>query len=646
MKLKITKLHITNFRNINELEINFDNNFTEIYAQNGKGKTNTLSSIMWCLFGKNIYDEKQFPISPIIDGEERNDITTNVKLVINDEYVVSRSYYKRLTTLQTGYIIDGKEQLVAITQTNFNKELAEKYVDETTFKSLSNINYIPNLNWKDLKEMIFSLIGGVSDEEVLLREDFSQIEDYVKKFGVDTTQKVLKDTDSQLNEDIKRLEAEYQVLVNTKEKYVLDASDNTMLQNRKEEIENILKRSEEEEKKKYIAIEEQNKVKNKIEDLKRDIQSLKMQYEMNDSTIKSYQDLYLKNNYDVEMIRQKDINYIQTKIDEKINRRESLDNSNNSYREKLEKIKEKGNELKQKEIKIENDKCSACGQRLPEEIIEKTLNNLKQVQLNELQQLQKEYNNIKTIISENSKEIEKINNEIFDLDKMLQETKVKTYEIVEETERQKEIRVAKEQKELEQVKLNDMIKDREKTLTELEKEYDSMEKISFSEIDNSSLINELNEINTKLATTITLNRIKEDIEQTNLALDTKKNNKLINKNKMQLVAKFNNIKADILREKVRKNFKLVDFKTREINSKGDEEETFKICINGIDYKNLNTGMQILVAIDLIHGIQKLKNIYVPIIIDNMETLSEDIELEDTQLIITRVVRNVERLEVR
>ena len=646
MKLKITKLHITNFRNINELEINFDNNFTEIYAQNGKGKTNTLSSIMWCLFGKNIYDEKQFPISPIIDGEERNDITTNVKLVINDEYVVSRSYYKRLTTLQTGYIIDGQEQLVTITQTNFNKELAEKYVDETTFKSLSNINYIPNLNWKDLKEMIFSLIGGISDEEVLLRDDFSPIEDYVRKFGIDSTQKLLKDSDTKINDDIKRLEAEYQVLVNTKEKYVLDESDNTLLQSRKQEIESILTKSEEEEKKKYIAIEEQNKFKNKIEDLKRDIQSLKMQYDMNDNTIRSYQDLYSKNRYDVDIIRQKDINYIQTKLDEKIRRRESLDVSNNSYREKLEEVKEKGNELKQKEIKVENDKCSACGQPLPEEIIEDTLNKLKEKQLNELQQLQKEYNNIKTIISENSKEIEKINNEIFDLDKMLQETRVKTYDIVEETERQKEIRVAKEQKELEQVKLNDMIKDREKTLTDLEKEYDSMEKVSVSEIDNSSLIKELNDINTKLATTITLNKIKEDIEKTDLELEEKKSNKLVNKEKLQLVAKFNNVKADILKEKVRKNFKLVDFKTREINSKGDEEETFKICINGIDYKNLNTGMQILVAIDLIHGIQKLKNVYVPIIIDNMETLSEDIELEDTQLIITRVVRNVERLEVR
>lgn len=646
MKLKITKLHITNFRNINELEINFDNNFTEIYAQNGKGKTNTLSSIMWCLFGKNIYDEKQFPISPIIDGEERNDITTNVKLVINDEYVVSRSYYKRLTTLQTGYIIDGQEQLVTITQTNFNKELAEKYVDETTFKSLSNINYIPNLNWKDLKEMIFSLIGGISDEEVLLRDDFSPIEDYVRKFGIDSTQKLLKDSDTKINDDIKRLEAEYQVLVNTKEKYVLDESDNTLLQSRKQEIESILTKSKEEEKKKYIAIEEQNKFKNKIEDLKRDIQSLKMQYDMNDNTIRSYQDLYSKNRYDVDIIRQKDINYIQTKLDEKIRRRESLDVSNNSYREKLEEVKEKGNELKQKEIKVENDKCSACGQPLPEEIIEDTLNKLKEKQLNELQQLQKEYNNIKTIISENSKEIEKINNEIFDLDKMLQETRVKTYDIVEETERQKEIRVAKEQKELEQVKLNDMIKDREKTLTDLEKEYDSMEKVSVSEVDNSSLIKELNDINTKLATTITLNKIKEDIEKTDLELEEKKNNKLVNKEKLQLVAKFNNVKADILKEKVRKNFKLVDFKTREINSKGDEEETFKICINGIDYKNLNTGMQILVAIDLIHGIQKLKNVYVPIIIDNMETLSEDIELEDTQLIITRVVRNVERLEVR
>ena len=56
MKIKFNKLTITNFRNISELEINFNDAVTELQASNGKGKTNTLSAIMWCLFGKNIYE--------------------------------------------------------------------------------------------------------------------------------------------------------------------------------------------------------------------------------------------------------------------------------------------------------------------------------------------------------------------------------------------------------------------------------------------------------------------------------------------------------------------------------------------------------------------------------------------------------------
>ena len=76
--IKFTKLNIHNFRNINDLEINFNENVTEISGENGLGKTNTLSAIMWCLWGKNIDDNKQFVISPIIDNEERNDMTISV----------------------------------------------------------------------------------------------------------------------------------------------------------------------------------------------------------------------------------------------------------------------------------------------------------------------------------------------------------------------------------------------------------------------------------------------------------------------------------------------------------------------------------------------------------------------------------------
>ena len=257
-RLKFTELYISNFRNITERTIKFNDSVTKIEGENGLGKTNILSSIMWCLFGKNIYDVKQFPISPIINGEEDNSLNTIVRLTINDNYVIERSYKDRKTNLKTGWIIDGKTELVALTQTKYNEELKENFIDEETFKSLSNINYIPNLNWKELKELIFSLIGNIDDEEVLLRDEFNLIEEYVKKFGIDETQRLLKNTDSELNDDIKRLETEYQTLLNTKDKYVNSDEDNSQLIARKEEIIKQQKTNYKKQKKKKIHNEEIN----------------------------------------------------------------------------------------------------------------------------------------------------------------------------------------------------------------------------------------------------------------------------------------------------------------------------------------------------------------------------------------------------
>src|SRR5574344_817396 len=264
-KIKFSKLTIKNFRNINELEINFNDDITEISGKNGLGKTNTLSAIMWCLWGKDIYDTKQFVISPIIDGEEDNSINTVVKLVINDNYVVERSYCKRITSLKTGWIIDGKEQCVSITQSNYQKELLENLVDEETFKSLSNINYIPNLNWKDLKKLIFDLIGDISDNEVLLRDDFGLIEEYITKFGIEQTQKLLQDTDKELSNDIKKLETEYQTLVNTKEKYVANEEDNAKLETRKQEIEKELYANKQQQLEQQQKLDEYNSKKRDID---------------------------------------------------------------------------------------------------------------------------------------------------------------------------------------------------------------------------------------------------------------------------------------------------------------------------------------------------------------------------------------------
>ena len=122
---------------------------------------------------------------------------------------------------------------------------------------------------------------------------------------------------------------------------------------------------------------------------------------------------------------------------------------------------------------------------------------------------------------------------------------------------------------------------------------------------------------------------------------------MINKQKMQQIISFNNVKADLLKEKVRFYFDLVSFKTKDYTQSGEEVETFKLVNDkGVEWKDINTGNKILIGIDLLQGIMKAKDCYVPIIIDNFETLTTDVVVTNTQLITARAVKNIDKLEVK
>ncbi len=645
-KIVFKKLIIKNFRNINELEIDFNEQNTEIIGENGLGKTNTLSSIMWCLFGKNIEDNKQFVISPIINGVEDNSILTSVKLILNDNYVIERSYKNRKTELKTGWVIDGIENLVAITQTNYNKELLENFVDEETFKSLSNINYIPNLHWKDLKKLIFDLIGDIKDEEVLLRDDFELIEEYVRKFGIEQTQKLLQETEKSLNEQIKVLETQYQTLLNTKEKYVVEDTKHNELVARKEEIEKEIYNLKEQESKRNLEVSNYFEKKRKIEELEYDIKRIEKEIQYDKAMIQDYENLYKQNAYDVEMLRRKDIERILRELDMHSLEKKKSENLIENYSIIVENLKNNGNKLKQKEVKVENETCSACGQKLPEDKIKETLEKLKQQQLEELQKIKEDYDRQK-------KELEKAQEKydiecgfVKGLNEELEFIKNKEYQVEEETSKQKEIRVAKETKEIHLKELEQKLNDLNIVYCNKREEFDNIEEPLACEVDYSVLKQELDTINESLATTITLNKISEDIEKTLKELNDKKNNKIANKEKMQQVIKFNNIKAELLKFRTKEYFGICEFRTKETTLNGDEVECFKIVdANNIEFKEVNSAKKILMGIDLICGIQKAKNIYLPLIVDNVETVTSDIKT-NTQLIVARATKGVSKLEVK
>ena len=646
-KIKFNSLYIKNFRNINELKIDFNDKTTYIMSINGKGKTNALSSIMWCLFGKDIYDTKQFVISPIINGQEDNSLTTVVKMIVNDNYVIERTYKDRKTTLKTGWLIDGEESLVAITQTKYNQELLENLVDEETFKSLSNVNYIPNLHWKDLKALIFELIGDIKDEEVLLRSDFDLIEEYVTKFGIDQTQELVKDTEKKLNEDIKRLETEYQTLMNTKEKYVAEDNESEQLKTRKQEIENILFQNQKENEKLNEQREHYRKAEEKIRHKEQEIKIFDNEIELTKKNIKEYEELYNQAGTSVEDLRAKDVKQLIQEIDILSREKEQLNHYIEDRKMSLNDIKEHGNSLKNKEIKIENSKCSYCGQELPEEKKKETLEKFKKQQLEELQNIKDNYDEQKRILADYENDLKICEEKLHNKNVELENIDKKEYQVEEETDRQKRLRVAKEEKELQLKDLKAKKEAFEKELDLLKMQFEYMEYPSEPENDLFPLKLELDDINEKLATTITLSKIEEDINNTYNELQNKKDNKNTNKDKMQEIIKFNNIKADLLKEKVRKYFDIVNFKTKEYTQTGEEVETFKICNEkGVEWKETNSANKILLGIDLIQGIQKAKDLEIPILIDNTEQITSEIETKGCQLIMAKATKEYDKLTIK
>lgn len=642
MKNNYTYLKIENFRGITEFETSFKDGINEIHGDNGVGKSTILDSITWVLFGKNLADKKSgFTISPIIDGVERNDLETKVKLIINDNFIVIRSWKDKKTSLQCGFMENGEENLVSMTQTEFKKILSEKFIDEEEFKALSNINYIPSLKWQELKEFIFNLIGEIKDEEVLLNGSFDNIEMMIRNFGIEKATEQIKTTEKELNENIKTLEIEVKNTIALKEKYVVDDEENKSLKERKQELENKITSIKEKQEKNNKMIEEHREKEREHSSYELDLKELKAQKENIKEKIENYGELYKANSYDTELARKRDLANKQAEIEEvqiRINKTNENIQSNNTQ---LEDLKQRATDFANKEVKVENDKCSICGQTLPENKIREALNNLKEQHDRELAAAKVRISEFHDLIDTEKANVELDRKLLLSLQQEFENIKTCEYQEIAETEKQKEIRVKKEALELQEKEVDGKIEATIKWLEENE-----MEVVHLIEIEDVNVyIQELNEINNKLATTITLEKLEDDIKLKEKELENKRKSKQLNYTKMQEIIAFNNAKAELLKQRVRKYFKLVEFITSETTNDGNLIETFKLAYNGIPYEDLNQSMKILVCLDLLVGIQTIKDKHICILIDNGEQITRLPELE-TQLIVTYVKKQeMKKVEV-
>lgn len=88
------------------------------------------------------------------------------------------------------------------------------------------------------------------------------------------------------------------------------------------------------------------------------------------------------------------------------------------------------------------------------------------------------------------------------------------------------------------------------------------------------------------------------------------------------IKEYKKAKISIVESKVNSYFSLIRWKFYEQNITNDDEKEICTAIdrNGVDYNNTNDGTVINMGIDIINGISKAKDIYVPLFVDRKESV--------------------------
>lgn len=618
MKLIISNIKIKNFKGTLDQELSFSENKNIIEGENGIGKTTILDAITWCLFGKNFADEKQFKIKPIIDGDEKKDLSTSVELTLNNK-IIERIWDKDTTTIKVDGVKFGSREFTDYLRDNF-------MITDEEFKALSNIEYIPKLHWKDLRSLIMGLVGEITNEEVYAKDNFDLIKEKIDSVGVEKTAENITETKSSITNEIKKILGNIDQKTKDIKELVIDEKEEKELIKEKEKIKKKIEN--------YNLLSQkkarQDKDKNVLENLVSDLNRTKSEIDKLEELKTEYQKAYDNSNVDASIVKENKIKAIDNYIFQRKNDIELLNQEKTTIMVQREELKKMYDEELSKEIRIENDKCSACGQPLPKEKIDEVLVNLKK------QSIERANGYVAQARVKKSRldEIEIV------LAQYIED--IKNYELEKETIRNEKIESLQEsdiqismKKNIE--KTNQEIENYKKQLLEIEEninfrklEIAKHEQIDLDD-DIGNLQMQLEDITQKLAVSDTVSIFKEQLKKLeNEHKELLNEKELLNTKEQQLIL-FNNTRAEMLKERVRHNFKLADFITQETTKDGKLIETFKLAVNGIEYSSLNTGMQILVALDLIDNIQRLKDKRVPILIDGLGELTRLPEL-DTQVI--------------
>ena len=638
MKAVIKQIILQNFKGCKNATYTFDGKNVTVCGANSTGKTTIFDAFTWLLFGKDSLDNAKFEIRPLDkDGKQIDnvDICVAATLDIDGKEVELKKTQRQNWVKKRGtqnpvlqgnvneYEIDGYPR-----SENDYKEYINGIVNDDLFKMLTNPAYFPNMPWKEQRNVLMLFESGLTDEEIISKNiKFEPISEDLKRardLRVATVDEILegKIYDIKLNylddvkskyqkslNELKKKQIELPVRIDeqSKNKVDIDVAELELLKNRLiEQIADVKSKIADTDK----QFEEYQKLSDGIMELK--FAESDLVRKANEDNIKARREIDDKIADKKFLLRQteKTVDDCERQIDiskhHSVSLNESIESYRNQYRQTQELVFDENSLV-----------CSYCGQEYPtdkKEQIKADFESKKAIEIKKITELgnkakadldkeKKAITSLNNQLESHRKSLEMLNNAIAILEKQLSE--LPTSIDVTGTEEYKAIhsQIAEKEQAMSQMNsadevrksLNAELEDLQTQLIECEK------KIAMSQknIEIDERIAELQE-----EQRITAQKIA-DVEKMLYLLD-----------------EFIKYKLDKISYSINAMFDGVNWNNISEQINGGVKEVCECTVNGVPYGSLNNGHRIIAGLQIIKALQKLYGAYLPIFIDNAESVND------------------------
>ncbi|MGV0828328.1 AAA family ATPase [Empedobacter brevis] len=646
----LKSLELKNFKSFRHAKFDdFNEKENFIYGKNGAGKSTLFDAFLWLLFGKDANDRKDYEIKPLDENNQATkqvDVEVHATLLINNEEVTLSRIYKEKWQKVKGAeekTFKGHEtelifNQVPVSLKEFNAKVAE-ISEESLFKLITNPSAFESLDWKKKREVLVSIAGEISDEELFN----SEVE--FKELSLKLTGKTLDEYDTQLKASIKKSKQEKEdtpARIDELKKSKIEEIDfdkiDSDIQEKESKISDIDSELENASKSVQNIVDSNTKVQQEIQKLN----SQKSEIEIGLRT-KAKQECFVDTSA-VDVLKA-NLNNAQTLLQNSNNHHTNLVVELNNTNDKITALEADKTDLVAK-YNAENSKqlvfndndfnCPCCSRPFEEKDIEtkkqeliSKFNTDKTTLLNQIIEqgnsikykiqeliLQKQQNEV--WISNTKKEIEKHQKTISELEADI-EVKTSTLQTSKNEEEvyqslinddaqlsKLNIEIAKLHSKIKEVKQanNSELKEQKQTLqSEIKKLIELKGKSSV----NESIDSRIKELS---------NREKE-LSQIIAGLEKEQ----------FVIERFKKVKTESLEKSVNDMFEFVDFKLFEEQVNGGLNPTCITLVNGVPFGSANTAGKINAGLDIINTLCKVNEINAPIFIDNRESVTQLIPTE-------------------